>query len=224
MPQLTLPAGVAISGEILPQFHDILTPEALDFIVLLQRTFNARRKELLAKRTERQKDFDTGKLPDFLPETASVRSSRDWRVAPIPADLQNRRIEITGPVERKMIINALNSGANMFMADFEDANSPTWFNAVQGQLNLRDAIRRQIDFTSPEGKEYKLNAEVATLLVRPRGWHLLEKHITVDGEAMSGSLCDRIFICQSWKVTWKHGSGTTCLRWRKKRSAFRTAR
>jgi malate synthase len=207
MSQLSLPTGVSISGEIQPQFLEILTPEALDFITLLQRTFNARRKELLAKRTERQKDFDAGKMPDFLPETAFVRSG-DWKVAPIPADLQNRRIEITGPVERKMIINALNSGANIFMADFEDANSPTWFNAIQGQINLRDAIRRQIDFTSPEGKEYKLNAQVATLLVRPRGWHLLEKHITVDGEAMSGSLCDfGLYFFHNAKELLSRGSG-----------------
>jgi malate synthase len=201
------PAGVVISGEMQPQFFEILTREALEFVALLQREFNARRKALLARRTERQRAFDSGAKPDFLPETAAVRSS-EWQVAPIPADLQNRRIEITGPVERKMIINALNSGANMFMADFEDANSPTWTNVIQGQINLRDAIRRQIDFVSPEGKEYKLNATVATLLVRPRGWHLLEKHIEIDGEPLSGSLCDfGLYFFHNAKELLSRGSG-----------------
>ncbi len=151
--------------------------------------FEARRQELLARRRVRQAEIDAGQLPDFLAETAEIRA-QEWTVAPIPADLQDRRVEITGPVDRKMIINALNSGANVFMADFEDANSPTWQNNIDGQINLRDAINRTIDFTSPEGKAYKLNEKTATLLVRPRGWHLVEKHALIDGKPMSGSLFD----------------------------------
>ncbi|MGH7595239.1 MAG: malate synthase A, partial [bacterium] len=145
---------------------------------------------LLQKRVGRQAELDAGIMPDFLPATKGIRDDAAWKVAPIPADLQNRRIEITGPVERKMMINALNSGANVFMADFEDANSPTWQNMIQGHLNLRDAIERTISFTSPEGKQYKLNEKVATLMVRPRGWHLDEKHVVIDDRPMSGSLFD----------------------------------
>ncbi|MCS6808575.1 MAG: malate synthase A [Bacteroidota bacterium] len=202
-----LPDGIRITGELRPQFADILTPEALEFIAMLQRICNPKRKELLAARIQRQQEFDTGSMPDFLPETVSVRSE-DWKVAPIPEDLQSRRIEITGPVERKMIVNALNSGANVFMADFEDANSPTWLNTIQGQINLRDAIRRTIDFVSPEGKEYKLNSTIATLLVRPRGWHLLEKHIMIDNEPMSASLCDfGLYMFHNAKELLARGSG-----------------
>ena len=137
---------------------------------------------------ERQREFEAGVLPDFLPETATIRS-RDWTVAPLPADLLDRRVEITGPVERKMIINALNSGAKVFMADLEDSNAPTWENVIQGQINLRDAVRRTISLRTPT-KDYKLNDETAVLMVRPRGWHLLEKHIEVDGEPVSGALVD----------------------------------
>ena len=168
---------------------DILTPEAQEFLAALHRRFNGRRLELLEARKVRQAEIDNGKLPDFLPETRQIRES-DWTVAPIPADLRDRRTEITGPTDRKMVINALNSGAAMFMADFEDANSPTSRNVIDGQRNMRDAIRREIGFTSPEGKEYKLNEKTAVLLVRPRGWHLVERHFEVDGQPMSGGLFD----------------------------------
>src|SRR5438477_9905133 len=153
----------------------IFTPDASIFLTRLGNRFESRRQELLARRRVRQRRTDAGELPDFLPETAPIRE-KEWTVAPIPHDLVDRRVEITGPVDRKMIINALNSGANVFMADFEDSNSPTWRNNIEGQLNLRDAVRRQIGFSSPEGKQYRLNDTVATLLVRPRGWHLPEKH------------------------------------------------
>jgi malate synthase len=168
---------------------EILTPEASQFLHKLARKFEARREELLAKRRVRQQRIDAGELPDFLPETADLRE-RDWRVAPIPRDLMDRRVEITGPVDRKMIINALNSGASVFMADFEDSNSPTWQNNIEGQANLRDAIRGTISYVSPEGKQYRLNSKVATLMVRPRGWHLEERHFTVDNAPISASLFD----------------------------------
>src|SRR5579862_9342945 len=150
--------------------EDILTPAAASFLAELHRKFDARRGELLALRVIRQQRADAGELPDFLTETESIRKS-DWTVAPVPPDLADRRVEITGPVERKMVINALNSGANMFMADFEDSNSPTWTNNLAGQVNLRDAIRGEIEYVNPEGKNYTLGAKPATLLVRPRGWH-----------------------------------------------------
>jgi len=181
--------GIEILGEVTPEFADILTPQALDFVAALQRAFNGRRLDLLRRRVERQTQIDAGVMPDFLPETAEIRAA-DWTVAPIPADLQDRRVEITGPVDRKMIINALNSGASIFMADFEDAHSPTWAATIDGQINLCDAVNRVITFTSPEGKAYRLNEQTAVLLVRPRGWHLNEKHVLVDGEPMSGSLFD----------------------------------
>lgn len=181
--------GLELKAELLPGFEEILTPEALEFVVKLQRNFNKTRLNLLAARVEKQKQIDAGNLPDFLPETKEIRES-DWVAAPIPADLQDRRVEITGPVDRKMIINALNSGAKMFMADFEDSNSPFWNNNIEGQINLRDAIRKTIAFTNEKGKEYKLNEKTAVLMVRPRGWHLPEKHVLVDGEVMSGSLFD----------------------------------
>lgn len=182
--------GLEILGNITPEYAEILTPEALAFVVKLQRTFNKRRLELLAARVERQKQIDAGQLPDFLPETKAVREG-DWVAAPIPADIQDRRVEITGPVDRKMIINALNSGAKVFMADFEDSNSPTWGNNIEGQINLRDANKKTITYANPDnGKSYKLNDKVAVLFVRPRGWHLPEKHVKVDGELMSGSLFD----------------------------------
>lgn len=181
--------GVEVLGEITPQFATILTPEALAFIAELQRAFNGRRLELLQARADRQARIDAGEMPDFLPETADIRAA-DWTVAPIPADLQDRRVEITGPVDRKMIINALNSGASVYMADFEDAHSPTWTATIEGQANLCDAVTRTITFTSPEGKAYRLNDKTAVLLVRPRGWHLNEKHVLVDGMEMSASLFD----------------------------------
>lgn len=181
--------GLEIKAAVTPEYAEILTPQALEFVVKLQRNFNKTRLALLAARQQRQKEIDGGKLPDFLPETKAIREG-DWTAAPIPADLQDRRVEITGPVDRKMIINALNSGAKMFMADFEDSNSPFWSNNIEGQINLRDANRRTISFKNETGKEYKLNEQIATLLVRPRGWHLDEKHVLVDGEVMSGSLFD----------------------------------
>jgi malate synthase len=187
--QSTLPAGLQIAAEIAPQFREILTPEALAFVAKLEREFRARRDEALRVRHERQSRFDGGELPDFLPATKKIRES-DWDCAPIPPDMRDRRVEITGPTDRKMVINALNSGAKMFMADFEDANSPTWTNMVEGQINLRDAVRRTIAFRSPEGKDYKLNEQTAVLLVRPRGWHLDEKHLLVDGKPMIGGLFD----------------------------------
>jgi malate synthase len=167
----------------------VLTPEALAFFVTLQREFNPRRLELLRERKVRQQAINAGELPNFLPETKPIRES-DWRVDPVPADLQDRRVEITGPVDRKMVINALNSGAKCYMADFEDAHSPTWGATLDGQINVRDAVRRTIDYVSPEGKRYQLKPQVATLLVRPRGWHLPEKHLRVDGHMASASLFD----------------------------------
>ncbi len=190
-PNITASAGVEVrlTGEMLPDFGDVLTTDALAFVADLHRAFNPRRKALLAARAERQARIDAGERPDFPPETKPVREG-NWQVAPIPAPLQKRHVEITGPTDRKMVINALNSGADMFMADFEDANSPTFANMVQGHLNLRDAIERTITFDSPDGRRYRLNDRVATLLVRPRGWHLVEKHVWVDGEPISASLFD----------------------------------
>lgn len=200
-------AGVEITGEITPQFEEILTPDALAFVAKLQRAFNGRREELLARRQERQAQLDNGVMPDFLPETKEIRES-DWTVAPIPADIKDRRVEITGPVDRKMIINALNSGAKVFMADFEDSNAPSWDNNINGQINLRDAIRRTISFTNPNNKEYKLNDEVATLFVRPRGWHLLEKHVLIDGKPVSGGLFDfGLYFFHNAKELLSRGSG-----------------
>jgi len=189
VPVLTCPQGVVVAAPVTPEFAEILTFEALAFVATLQREFGARRDLLLHRRAERQVEFDAGALPDFLPETASVRAS-DWTIAALPPELQDRRVEITGPVERKMIINALNSGANVFMADFEDSLTPTWNNLIRGQINLRDAVRRTIDFKTPDGKAYKLNDRTAVLFMRPRGWHLPEKHVLVDGQPMSGSLFD----------------------------------
>src|SRR5882672_5481902 len=180
---------VALKGPNEGRSTEVLTPEALEFVGRLQREFGARRLELLRKRDERQARLDSGESPQYLNETKSVRDA-EWKVAKAPNDLEDRRVEITGPTDRKMLINALNSGARVFMADFEDANSPTWTNLVEGQVNLIDAIERRIDFTSPEGKAYRLNDQVATLLVRPRGWHLDERHVEVDAKPISGSLFD----------------------------------
>jgi malate synthase len=180
---------VRLKGAVEGRAGEVLTPEALSFVARLQREFGDRRQELLRLRDERQRRLDGGELPQFLVTTSSVRDT-EWQVAKAPRDLQDRRVEITGPTDRKMLINALNSGARVFMADFEDANSPTWSNLVEGQVNLIDAIERRIDFKSPEGKDYRLNDKVATLLVRPRGWHLDETHVEVDGKPVSGSLFD----------------------------------
>ncbi|MEK6642959.1 MAG: malate synthase A [Planctomycetota bacterium] len=181
--------GVDLRGPLLPGYDEILTPEAIAFLAQLHRAFDPTRRELLERRIERQSIIDAGAMPDFLPETRSVREG-EWTIAPIPDELQDRRVEITGPVERKMIINAMNSGAKVFMADFEDSNAPTWANCIQGQINLRDAVRRTITYTSPEGKPYQLIDHPAVLFVRPRGWHLIEKHFVVDDQPMSGSLFD----------------------------------
>src|SRR5216683_1562016 len=181
-------AGIAVE-KTSRESKAILTPEALSFVEKLHRQFNPRREELLRQRARRQTELESGKPFTFLPETEKVRRD-DWRVAPAPEDLETRWVEITGPVERKMMINALNSGASVFMADFEDALSPTWSNVIQGQANLVEAVRRKLTFTSPEGKAYRLNPTIATLLVRPRGWHLTERHVTVDGAPISGSLFD----------------------------------
>jgi malate synthase len=186
----------------------ILTPEALAFVEKLVREFQPTRDRLLAQRVERQKEIDHGSLPDFLPATKSIRDDKSWRVASIPADLLDRRTEITGPVDRKMVINAFNSGAKVFMADFEDATSPTWRNLVEGQANLRDAIRRTISFSSPEGKRYQLHETIATLMVRPRGWHLPEKHVLLDGKPISGSLFDfGLYFFHNAAELLKRGSG-----------------
>jgi len=184
-----LPKGVEITGQIGPRFDEILNPEALAFVAKLERTFGSRRLECLKRRQERQAALDRGEGLDFLPETKSIRDE-EWQCAPIPKDILDRRVEITGPTDRKMVINALNSGAKIFMADFEDANAPTWRNMVEGQINLGDAIRRRIEFTSPEGKEYRLKENVAVLMPRPRGWHLVEKQMQVDGKPVSGGLFD----------------------------------
>ncbi len=183
------PDGIALRGGPVPGAEEILTPEAVEFVAGLHRAFNPRRKELLGARRDRQREISSGALPSFPAATARVREA-DWSVAAVPADLQKRTVEITGPVEAKMMINALNSGAQVFMADFEDALSPTWANVVTGQANLVAAVRRTLAFTSPEGKAYALNPRTAVLMVRPRGWHLEERHVLVDGEPVSASLLD----------------------------------
>lgn len=180
--------GIEILGQRSPEFDQILSEDALQFVGSLAREFSPRVDDLLAARLERQKSIDAGGMPDFLAETAEIRAA-DWRVTEVPADLCDRRVEITGPTERKMIINALNSGAKVFMADCEDSMTPTWHNVIQGQVNLRDAVNRTIELTSND-KHYSLNDEVATLIVRPRGWHLPEKHILVDGNEVPGALVD----------------------------------
>jgi malate synthase len=198
---------VRITRPISKAQSEIMTDEAMSFLIKLANRFEERRLELLAKRAVRQKQIDSGNMPDFLPETAVIRE-QEWRVAPIPQDLLDRRVEITGPVDRKMIINALNSGASVFMADFEDSNSPTWQNNVDGQLNLRDAVNRSISYASPEGKKYELAPSIATLMVRPRGWHLVEKHFLVAGKPISGSLFDfGLFFFHNAKTLIANGTG-----------------
>jgi len=199
--------GIEITAQVTPEFAQILTPDAVAFVARLQRAFGARRTDLLARRVARQVQFDAGELPGFLAETKEIRDD-DWTCDPVPAGIEDRRVEITGPVDRKMIINALNCGANVYMADFEDANTPLWTNNVHGQLNLRDAIRRRIDYVSPEGKAYRLNERTATLFVRPRGWHLPEKHVIVDGEPMSGAIFDfALYFFHNAKELIARGSG-----------------
>jgi malate synthase len=204
---VTIEQGNArVLGRVTPQFAEILTPEALEFIALLHRNFEPRRQELLAKRAERQKEFDAGKLPDFLPATKSIRDA-EWTIAPQPKDMLDRRVEITGPTDRKMVINALNCGASTFMADFEDANCPTWFNMIDGQINIRDAVRRSISLEQ-NGKQYSLNDKTAVVIPRPRGWHLEEKHVTVDGKPVSGALFDfALLFFHNAKELLARGSG-----------------
>jgi malate synthase len=195
-----------VLGKVTPEFAGILTPDALAFVAKLHRKFEARRQALLAARAARQEEFDAGKLPDFLAETKSVRE-QEWQVAPQPQDMLDRRVEITGPTDRKMVINALNSGASTFMADFEDANCPTWHNMIDGQVNLRDAVRRTISLEQ-NGKQYRLLPKAAVLIPRPRGWHLDEKHVTVDGRPVSGSLFDfGLFFFHNAKELLARGSG-----------------
>jgi malate synthase len=184
-----LDRGIHVTGPLRPGYEDVLNRAALEFVADLTRRFDDRVSALLDTRAFRQRELDKGALPDFLPETRDIREAQ-WRVTSIPADLQDRRVEITGPTDRKMIINALNSGAKVFMADCEDSLTPTWDNVVQGQINLRDAVNRSIDFANPDGKQYRLNRQVATLIVRPRGWHLYEKHIHVDGKRVPAAFVD----------------------------------
>jgi malate synthase len=205
---MKLVEGVELVAPFEERYQEVLTPEAMAFVVGLQRAFNARRHELLEARVARQRRLDAGGRPDFLEETREIRE-REWTVAPLPVDLLDRRVEITGPVERKMIINALNSGAKVFMADFEDSTTPTWENVIEGQINLRDAVRRTITFQDEKtGKSYKLIDRPAVLFVRPRGWHLEERHLLVDGEPMSGSLFDfGLYAFHNAKELLARGSG-----------------
>ena len=201
-----LPKGVSISGRLTPDFAQLLSPEALGFVAALHRRFESRRQELLARRAARQKEFDAGVKPDFLEETKRIRDS-EWKVASQPQDLLDRRVEITGPTDRKMVINALNSGASTFMADFEDANCPTWDNMIDGQINLRDAVRRNVTLEQG-GKQYRLNEKTAVLIPRPRGWHLDEKHVSVDGQPVSGGVLDfALYFFHNAKELIARGSG-----------------
>ena len=239
------PEGVALTGPSHERYDEVLTPEALGFIATLQREFGARRSELLAARAERQKQLSAGGTFDFLPETAPVREDTTWRVADPAPGLEDRRVEITGPTDKKMTINALNSGAKVWLADFEDANTPLWENMVTGQLNLMDALDRTIDFTAPEGKSYTLkpDEELATIVVRPRGWHLDEKHILVDGvphvrqpvrlrpvpgfHARAASSTRARARTSTWprtRATSRRGCGTTRSTWPRTCSASRAAR
>ena len=198
--------GLVITGPMRPEYGEILTPEALAFVAELVERFEPRRQELLKRRQQRWDELKAGRLPDFDPATAHIRAG-DWQVAPAPADFRNRRTEITGPVDRKMVINALNSGAQVFMADFEDANAPLWDNVVQGQINLRDAIRRTIELVT-DGKEYRLNDKTAVLAVRARGWHLDEKHVTYNGKPISGGMFDfGLYFFHNAKELLARGSG-----------------
>lgn len=200
---------ITINAELTPEFAEILTPEAQVFVANLSRAFEARRLEVLKQRVVRQARIEADERPDFLPETRHIREDMSWKVAPVPSDLQDRRVEITGPTERKMVINALNSGAKVFMTDFEDSNAPTWENMIQGQINLRDAVRKTITFhDEARGKTYQLNAETAVLLVRPRGWHLDEKHFMVDGQPIAGGIFDfGLYFFHNVEELLKRGSG-----------------
>lgn len=202
------PAGLEINAPVSTDQERILSPEALEFITVLHREFNPRRLELLEARKKRQAALNAGELPDFPAETRAVREA-DWKVDPVPADFQDRRVEITGPVDRKMVVNALNSGAKAYMADFEDSHAPAWGATLDGQINLHDAVRRQVDFSVSGGKSYTLNEKTATLIVRPRGWHLNERHVTVDGVPVSGSLFDfALYFFHNAAFRLSMGSGT----------------
>ncbi|WEF34667.1 malate synthase A [Pseudoduganella chitinolytica] len=206
MSSISLPAGMEITGEIAPGYERVLTPEALALVAKLSREFEPRRQQLLAARVERARRLDAGERPDFLAETAHIRAG-DWKIAPIPPALECRRVEITGPVERKMVINALNSGADSYMTDFEDSNTPNWRNQIDGQVNMMDAVRKTIALEQ-NGKSYKLNEKTATLVVRPRGWHLDEKHVLVDGKRVSGGVFDfALFMFHNAKEQLARGAG-----------------
>ena len=199
--------GIEVLGPVPEAFAEVLTPEALRFVAMLARCFTPVRDELLAKRVERQAAIDAGQMPDFLPETKAIREG-DWKVAAVPTDLADRRVEITGPVDRKMVINALNSGAKVYMADFEDAHSPGWVSTIEGHVNLRDAVRGTIEYVNPAGVVYRLKPPLATLLVRPRGWHLEEKHLRVDGKLVPGGIFDfALFFFHNAKSLQEEGSG-----------------
>ncbi len=207
MKPVSTSSRLEITGRGGNRYDEILTPQALEFVQKLEQEFGQRRKDLLSRRQQIQAEINAGKFPRFLPETAHIRES-EWQGASIPPDLMDRRVEITGPVDRKMIINALNSGANVYMADFEDANSPTWQNVVEGQINLKDAVNRTIEYVAPTGKHYKLNDTIATLMVRPRGWHLYEKHVRLNGEPISASLFDfGLFFFHNARTLLDRGSG-----------------
>ena len=204
---MALPAGVQINAPVSAEYATILTPEAMALVAKLHRAFEPRRQDLLKARVVRQARIDAGEMPDFLPETRHIREG-DWKIAPLPKALERRHTEITGPVEAKMVINAYNSGADSYMTDFEDSNSPKWDNLIQGQINLYKAIRRQLSFKNEGGKEYKLNDKVATLQVRPRGWHLDEKHVLIDGQRVSGGIFDfALFLFHNAKEQIARGAG-----------------
>ncbi|MGD9945681.1 MAG: malate synthase A [Burkholderiaceae bacterium] len=203
---LSLPAGLAINAPVSDEFAAILVPDALALVAKLHRAFEPRRQQLLADRAARAKRLDAGERPDFLAETRHIRDG-DWKIAPIPKALECRRVEITGPVEAKMVINAFNSGADSYMTDFEDSNSPNWHNQIQGQINLKKAIRRELSLEQG-GKRYQLNERIATLQVRPRGWHLDEKHVTVDGQRVSGGIFDfALFMFHNAREQIARGAG-----------------
>ncbi|MGH9643981.1 MAG: malate synthase A, partial [Terriglobales bacterium] len=204
---MALATRLEIAPAWVARAEEVLTPEALGLLLALHRQFEPRRQELLAARQQRQMEFDHGALPDFLPASTDLRNA-NWRIAPVPGDLSDRRVELTGPVERKMVINALNAPVGVFMADFEDSCSPTWDNLLRGQINLADAVRRRIAHTDASGRAYRLNARTATLMVRPRGWHLPEKHVRVDGVPVSAALFDfALYLAGNYEALARNGTG-----------------
>src|SRR2546423_6942696 len=203
---MAVTSGIAVLGPVEGRAREVLTPEALKFVAALHASFDGERRRLLGERLRRQEELDAGELPAF-PRFPEETREGDWRVPPAPADLRERKVEITGPVDRKMIINALNSGASAFMADFEDATSPTWANVVEGQVNLADAVAGTIELETAD-KTYRVGPSPATLMVRPRGWHLPEKHVEIGGEAVSGSLFDFcLYVFHNARALLEHGSG-----------------